>query len=189
MGRANAWISVRGLDRSEVVERLGCRETSRPAEWGRADLSLGDMGNGWLVVRCLAFDHPTRELLEAMSVDAEVLSCQINEYVMVSIARGYRDGRQIWSAVHEPEKGIFSLIVDGSPPPELAEIERRLRAEQEAEGGEEAEVDLMFDAPSEIVAALSGYRDDQDQGTAFVELLQPQPPKTPGLLQRLFGRR
>jgi hypothetical protein len=188
MGLSDSWIAVRGIDRSQVVERLGLEETGREVEKWSALLALGDMPNGWLIVRSRNFDYPKPKMLAPLSAGAELLSCQVEEHVMVSIAHGFRDGLLTWSAVHEPDKGLYSLVVEGTPPPELAVIEQRLRAEQDAEG-EDANVDFMFDAASEIVAALTGYRDDQDQGVIFTELHPIQPPKGPGLLQRLFGRR
>ncbi|HEX3886624.1 MAG TPA: hypothetical protein VHW05_03930 [Phenylobacterium sp.] len=188
MGRSDSWIAVRGIDRPQVVERLGLEETGREIERWSAFLGLGDMRNGWMIVRSQDFDYPKPKLLASLSAGAEVLSCQVEEHVMVSIARGFRDGLQTWSVVHEPERGIDSLVVEGTPPPELADIEQRLRAEQDAEG-EDADVDFMFDAAPEIVAAISGYRDDMDQGVLFTELQPVLPPKGPGLLQRLFGRR
>jgi hypothetical protein len=188
MGLSASWIAVRGMDRAQVAERLGLEETGREAEGWDAFLALGDMGNGWVIVRCQDFDYPTRELMAPLSAGAEALSCQVEEHVMVSIARGFRDGRQVWSAIHEPDQGIDSLVVEGTPPPELAAIEQRLRAQQDAEGSEESSVDFMFDAAPEIVAALAGYRDDEDQGVAFAQLHRARPPKGPGLLQRLFGR-
>jgi hypothetical protein len=188
MGRSNSWIAIRGLDRLEVARRLNCEETSRIVEWGGAQLSLGDMGDGWLVVRSIRFDYPSRELMQTLSADAEALSCQVEEHVMVSIARGFRDGSETWSAAHDPEKGFTNLVVEGSPPAEVAGIRLRLHEAQEAEG-EDPEVDLMFDAGPDIVAALSGYRDDHEQGIAFVALEPVRPPKGPGLFQLLFGRR
>ncbi|HZZ70142.1 MAG TPA: hypothetical protein VFE18_18365 [Phenylobacterium sp.] len=188
MGRSDSWIAVRGIDRPQVVERLGLEETGREVEKWSVFLALGDMPNGWLIVRARDFEYPKPKLLASLSAGAELLSCQVEEHVMVSIARGFRDGLQTWSAVHEPDKGLYSLVVEGTPPPELAVIEQRLRAEQDAEG-EDANVDFMFDAAPEIVAAISGYRDDQDQGVVFTELQPVLPPKGPSLLQRLFARR
>ncbi|HLZ73987.1 hypothetical protein [Phenylobacterium sp.] len=188
MGRSNSWIAIRGLDRSEVARRLGCEETERTAGWGGAELSLGDMGNGWLVVRNIRFDYPTLELMQRLSAGAEALACQVEEHVMVSVARGFHDGAETWSATHNPEHGFTNLAVEGSPPAELAGIRQDLHQKQEAEG-EDPEVDWMFDAGPEIVAALSGYRDDHEQGIVFVALEGVRPPKVPGLFQRLFGRK
>ncbi len=188
MGRSNSWIAIRGVDRLELARRLDCKETTKVAEWGAAQLSLGDMGDGWLIVRSVRFDYPSQRLMQALSADAEAFSCQIEEHVMVSVARGFRDGSEIWSAAHDPEKGLTSLTVEGSPPAELAGIRQKLHDEQEAEG-DDPEGDLMFDAGPEIVAALTGYRDDQEQGIVFNALEPMRAPKGPGLFQRLFGRK
>lgn len=185
MGFSCSCVLVRGLDRAEVVQRLGVQETSRQVEWGGSRLALGDVGNGWFVVQSLDFNYPTAQILAAVSQGAEALSCQIEEHVMVSIARNFRDGRQIWSATHNPEEGIDSLTVEGDPPAELTVIRDRLRAEQDAEG-DDAGVDCMFDAAPEIVELLAGYRHDRDIPFLFTVL---QPLKGPGFFQRLFGKR
>ena len=189
MGISGSWIVVRGLNRTEIAQRLGLEETARRVEPGEAFLMLGDMGNGWLVLRAGEYGYATPELLATISAGGEALSCQVEEHVMVNEARGFRDGREVWSAEHDPGKGTYSLVVTGEPPPELAAIEKDQRAKQDAEGGEDAGVDFMFDAAPEIVATLSGYRDDMDQGVVFAELRRIQPPRGPGLFQRLFRRR
>ena len=88
------------------------------------------MGNGWLVVRTIAFDYPTPEFMQKLSAGAEALSCQVEEHVMVSIARGFRDGSEVWSVAHDPEEGLSSLTVAGVPPAELAGIRQRLYKQQ-----------------------------------------------------------
>ena len=47
----------------------------------------------------------------------------------------------------------------------------------------------MFDAGPDVVAALSGYRDDHEQGIVFVALEPMRRPKGPSLFQRLFGQK
>jgi hypothetical protein len=188
MGYAASWIVVRGLEREEFLRRLDLEDSGRRLDWGRGFLLLGDVGGGWLVVCARDCRYATTKLLTEISMGAEALSCQVEEHVMVSKARGFRDGRQVWAATHDPAKGIDSLVIKGAPPTELVTIEADLRAKQIAEGGDDADVDFMFDAPPKIVAALSGYDDGWDQGIVFAELWQRRPPKGPGLFQRLFGR-
>lgn len=184
MGIAASWIAIRGLDRGEVAARLDCVETEVAADH-RTELALGRTASGWLVVRCRRFDYPTPSRLSALSRQAELVACQAEEHVMASAAFAFRDGAQVWSIAHDPEKGLHNLSVEGAPPPDLDAIRTRLATEQDADGGEDAEVDFLFDAPAELVAVLTGFRQDEDDAISFTQLS----PNRRGLLQSLFGRR
>lgn len=191
MGEATSWVAIRGLDRAEFAARLDCAETDEPAD-DRTDLALGQPSDGWLVVVCSDFRFPTSRQLSELSKGAELAACQIEEHVMFSAAFGFRDGVQIWSVTHDSSKGIYSLAVDGTPPPELDPIRARLKDQQDAEGGEEAGVDFIFDAGPDLVAALSGYKHNHDDSPALTQL-RPMHTKSPavrrGFFQSLFGRR
>jgi hypothetical protein len=184
MGQVASWIVFRGLDRAEVAARLDCADAGSAADH-KTELALGETPNGRLVVRCRRFDFTTPKRLSALSKGAELVACQIEEHVMVSAGYAFHDGSQAWSVVHDPGKGVFSLMVEGAPPPEFESIRARLTDEQEAEGGEAAGVDLLFDAAPEIVAAVSGYKHDAEEPIPFTELR----PIRRGLLHSLFGRR
>lgn len=79
---------------------------------------------------------------------------------------------------------MYSLATTGEPPPELDAIRIRLKSQQDAEGGEEADVDFMFDAAPDLVAALSGY--ERNRGTP-IGLTRLQPIRR-GFLKSLLGR-
>lgn len=184
MGRSTSWMAIRGLDRAEVAARLNCAETDRPADY-RAELALGQLPSGWLILRCRRFDFPTPQRLSMLSKGAELIACQIEEHVMFSAAYGFHDGARTWSVAHDPNKGLFSLVAEGAPPAELDAIRAKLTEEQNAEGGVEADVDFLFDAAPDLVTALSGYKHDEDDAIAFAQL---QPIRR-GFLKSLFGRR
>ncbi len=107
---------------------------------------------------------------------------------MVSAGHGFRDGKQAWSVVHDPGRGLYSLVVEGEPPPALASVSERLRKKQDAAGGEDANVDFIFDVVPELVGKLCGYRPDRGDPPDFTEL----EPIRRGLIKTLvgmFGRR
>ncbi|HWI86969.1 MAG TPA: hypothetical protein VNT42_11690 [Sphingomonas sp.] len=115
---------------------------------------------------------------------------------MFSQARGYEAGAEVWRVVHDPEKGqsLYALDVSGTPPPQLDGIIRDKRAEQEAEGGEDADADYIFDVPTELARSICGFmlgEVDPDE-IRFSELKgigEPDaPPKSGGFFARLFGR-
>ena len=95
---------------------------------------------------------------------------------------------QVWKIFHDCEEGRYHLDVSGNPP--LTEIRERLKQEQDAAGGEKADVDFIYDVPAEVAKSLTGFRHDQDiAGMAgdVYDVLEPSAeisPKT-GLMRRL----
>jgi hypothetical protein len=170
MGLSISWIGVRGLSREDILQRLEVVDTGRADESDSAELALAELMAGWTVIRSQDFDFPRPKLLAKLSQDAEVVAAQMEEHVMFSAARGFRDGRQVWSLVHDPNHGLSSLVVDGDPPAALAAISSRLQKRQAAEGGEEADVDFILDAAPELVGKLCGYRPDHGEPPVFMQL-------------------
>jgi len=129
-------------------------------------------------------------LLARLSAKREVVSCFVEDHVMYSSATGWNRARQVWRIFHDREKGRYHLDVLGHPPPELNQIRERLTPEQNAGGGEKADVDFIYDVPAELAKSLTGFR--HDQGTAGMvadvyHVLEPTAavaPKT-GLIRRL----
>jgi hypothetical protein len=188
VGLSASWIAIRGLDRQEVCRRLDAVDTRRPCDDLTTKLALAELANGWTIIRSRQFDFPNPKRLSNLSQGVEVIAGQIEEHVMVSLGRGFRDGSEIWSVTHDPGKGLGSLVVEGEAPPALASISERLQREQEAAGGDEAGVDLVFEAVPELVSELCGYRPDEGEPPKFVELL-PNRRGLFGTLAGMFGRR
>lgn len=157
MGIKASWIGVRGGSEVEIFERLGLVETGEIAFGGAAHLCCAQLTSGWFIVQGPE-EYVNPERLELASANGEVVSCTAYETVMFSEAYGYRDGGMVWSVSHDPDRSENDLKIDGSPPPELGAIQRRLM-EQQAQ--EEGEVDYVFEAPLEIVRTICGYRYDQ----------------------------
>jgi hypothetical protein len=91
-----------------------------------------------------------------------VVSGFVEDHVMVSWASGWREGNKVWSVVHDCEKSRFHLDIQGGAPAQLRGIRERLIAEQQAAGGEKADVDHVYDVPAERAKELTGYRHDQE---------------------------
>lgn len=163
MSIKTGWTCVRGLEKAAVLETLGLDEAEETGAWIEFDLCGGELPGGWIVVVGPYGELPPRADLEALSTKGEVLTCEIHEGVMCSMAQGFREGRLIWSVEHDVQSkghGLSHLAAEGEPPPAFEEIKARLLAKQEAEGGEEAGVDYVFEAPAELVYGLCGFRAD-----------------------------
>jgi hypothetical protein len=188
VGQSNSWIGIRGLPKSDILERLDVRDSGRADDGHSAKLAAADLKDGWVVIRSRNFNFPNPRRLALLSQGAELVSAQIEEHVMVSAAHGFREGRQIWSIVHDPGKGLYSLVVEGEPPAQFSSLSERRRREQDAAGGEDADVDMIFDIVPELASMICGYRPDQAELPAFTEL-EPQSRGLAKMIGEMLGRR
>jgi len=193
---AVAWVAFEGHSKDEVIEALGYADTGEAAEVDDG-LVCGELAGGWVTVVAIgkaAGDFSRAETLAPLSRQGPLLSVEFSTTVMWSTIQAYAHGALTWSIEHNPEEGIDHLDVVGEPPPQYVPLRDRLLAEQEAEGGEDAGVDLVFDLPAELSKALCGYHPEQaDDQPAFTALRRPPraggpPPakKRGGLLGFLF---
>ena len=167
------------------MRALGLRATGKREEIAESKIDGAALPTGWYVVQFDRSEMEDRELA-CLSRSREVVCCFVEDHVMVSWASGWREGKKVWSVVHDCEKGRFHLDVKGEAPAELKGIADRLIAEQLAAGGEKADVDHVYEVPAELAKELTGYRHDQDTpgltGEVF-EVLERE-----SVLGKLFGR-
>ena len=188
MGFSISWIGVQGLDRGEILERLELVDTGEADEQNRARLSWAQLPDGWTIIFSNRIDYAEANLA-ALSMGGVAIGCDVEEHVMYCRARGYRDGVELWSVIHDSENGIYDLTAKGDLPAVFPALQARLIAEQDQEGGQDADVDLIFDIPTETAKAVCGYKHDEVTDAAFTALrsLHPEPTKTGGFLKKLFG--
>jgi hypothetical protein len=174
MGFSIAWVAVRGRFHSAVLAELGLRGTGQYEEFPESPLACACLPTGWFLVFDNRCELPDPLPLARLSAGAEVVTCFVEEHVMVSAAGGWRGGRQVWSIRHEAEKSISHLAAAGELPPVFASIRDEQLKKQASAGGERAGVDYVFDVPVEVAKALTGFRhdtypDDADTAAAPVE--------------------
>jgi hypothetical protein len=95
---------------------------------------------------------------------------------MASAALLYKNGRRVWTVTHESERGRYDLSVDGHPPDLFRDLRDSLLKQQDSAGGENADVDFVFDVPVQLAAELCGYRHDRwkfDWGEPVFSRLEP----------------
>ena len=111
---------------------------------------------------------------------------------MYSEARGYDAGEQRWRIIYDCEEGPDALRVEGDLPSQFGEIRRKAEAEQEAAGGEDADVDFLFDIPALLARSICGFMlgEDEAEGFRYLKLrrIGGEPERRPGFFARLFGR-
>jgi hypothetical protein len=159
MGFSLSWVAVRGKTGRDVCDELGVEGTGRREEFPESPLTGAELPGGWYLVIA---NHDPRfsldEVLERISAYSEMVTCFVEEHVMYSAATGWRGGKKVWSIIHESDKGIDHLETEGDLPPMFGSIRDRLRLEQEAAGGKDAEVDFFFSVPVELAGTLTGFR-------------------------------
>jgi len=198
MGFSHSFVATRDIPKARLLEGLGLTETdvSGNIDVPLEGFGLSELPGGWLLVACNDFDLPRKAPLAAISESGELICAAIEEHVMFSEAACFRDGLQIWRVQHDPDRRYDDLKVDGEPPAAFGKLRDEARAEQDREGGEDAQVDFIFDVPPKLAASLCGFEFGEGDGQ-FVELtrirkLQRSPAGQagkPGILARLFGRR
>lgn len=161
MGISAAWIALKGVDKAEALERLEAVETGEIAEPFDFECSMAELPNGWLVILAPDFDYASADRMASLSAGGTAIACAIEEHVMYSLARGYEDGRAVWSIDHDGgQKGAAHLALTGPVPVAFGPIRERLLAEQAEEDAGENMTDHVFTAPVDLVYALCGFRAD-----------------------------
>jgi hypothetical protein len=196
VGVCLSWFAVKGLSRDAALEELGLeltRQTPRdelPERMGVAELS-----DEWLLFLTDDLEQAFEERFVSLSRHGPAIACALEEHVMYSEARGYEGGVETWRAVHDSSKGIYRIDVSGDPPEGFEQIHIEATRQQDAEGGEDAGCDYMFDVPADVARSICGYKfGDADPDPLFSEMRRvsggsASTPDRPSFFQRLFGRR
>jgi hypothetical protein len=110
---------------------------------------------------------------------------------MASSAELWSKGKRQWRVSHEGENGPKGLQVDGNLPEVYPSTRKEMEASQLAKGGDNAEVDYIFEIPLGVAKSLVGFKHDEICvhliGGRF-EVMSRAPPKA-NPLSRLFGRK
>ena len=191
MGASLSWVAVRGKSRDAILEQLRLVGTGQKEEIPESPIAGAELRDGWFLVVANNFDFAEQQPLAQLSAAGELVTCAVEEHVMVSSASAWRDGRQVWSVLHDSQVARCHLATEGELPPEFPVIRDELLASQEADGGDASDVDFVFDVPVNVARAMTGYRYDGctgDDGTASFERLE-HPGVTAGIMGLLRRRR
>jgi hypothetical protein len=195
MGFSVSWMAVQGCDSAQAAEALGWElPDGDRRDYPEGDC-IGDLPGGWVLVWKEDFDAMREDLFAPLLKFGPAVACAVEEHVMVQEARGYRDSVEIWRVTHDPNAGesLYHLDVAGDPPPNLEAIHSAAVKAQEAEGGEDADVDLICDVPLDLAKSICGFKHDEDPptGATFVGSRKASSSggRRPGFLARLFGAR
>lgn len=162
MGYRVHLIAVTGKEPEAIHRDFGVSPTGQREDIPESPVIGAQLPNGAYLLYVNDGISPSAQVFARLSRDASLVACDANETVMTSYACGWVDGVERWVVFHDSQNGIRDLEVTGTPPKELQPIRDRFFALQEAEGGEDADTDYVFDIPVELFAALGGIRYDQD---------------------------
>jgi hypothetical protein len=180
MGYAISWIAVRGKSPDTVLEELGFAHTGQFGDYGDDALVGKLLETGWYLLVADRCDCPLFESSELarLSLACELIACSIEEHVMYSESECWRDGENRWRVEHDAERGTRDLQASGDLPAHFADVARKYAEEQEAEGGDAAEVDCYFEIPLQTAGQLVGFKHDEaapGHGEGQFEILKPSP--------------
>jgi len=190
MGWALSWAAVKGGTPKDIFSLLRLRFTGRLGRYPNSAIVGSPLDGGWYVIVFTRREMKDR-ILQPLSSLGEAVYCFVVTHVMFSTASGWMGGKRLWSVTHESEKEIFHLDANGRLPPIFGAIRERLLAQQNADGGDTAEVDHIMEVPIELARELTGFRHDQKApettGDCF-EVLERVRQAPSSLLAGLFRR-
>lgn len=163
MGLSISWLAVRTNDLGQLFEIADVAPTTEPDEWLESKFSGSGLLDGWYFLHAQGCDHPiiSGDSLSKISTLGETIACSVEEHVMVSIAEGWNGGARSWAIAHDAQEGMFDLSADGEIPADYETIKNDFVSQQNAEGGEDADVDFIFDIPLQVAKKICGYKHDE----------------------------
>jgi hypothetical protein len=160
MGFSISWIGFRGISKAEVLSRTSLRDTGVLDDALESPFSIAEFPDGWIILHSNDFNYASPEKVARLSSGCRVIACLIEEHVMFSAAACFEDANNVWSIVHDSERGIYALETTGYLPAEFAAARDQLSKEQDDNGGDKSDVDFIFDVPLDTAAAICGYKHD-----------------------------
>jgi len=192
MGWSITWCADLEGEAEQFLNQLGLSPTSKTEESPESLISMAKLDTGWRVIWYNKYDCPflKPDELAVLSHDKEVLLCRIEEHVMASSAEMWSQVKRQWWLSHEGEDGPKGLAAEGDLPEAFPAIRKEMEEAQLAAGGEDADVDYLFEIPLKVAEALVGFKHDENDthviGGQYVVLSRIKPGG--GLVRRLFGK-
>jgi len=188
-------MGVKGKTPEVVQNEFGLHSTGNREEVPESDITAVITPSGWYLIVANRSGHPLAQdiNLKRASSAAEVVTCDVEEHVMVSSASGWKNGKMVWSVTHDSRADQEHLSVQGEPPSIYGEIRDQLKAKQLDAGGRDADTDYLFDIPVELAERLTGFRHDKrmpELGNQPFEVLCEKGifSGKSSFLKRLFGK-
>ena len=192
MGFSATWCAVREEGAQKLLAQLSLSPTGATEEFPESLISTAKLDTGWRVIWYNKYGCPFLQPkdLGDISHEQDVLMCLVEEHVMASSAELWSGGQRQWRISHRGDDGPRGLATDGELPECFPAIRREMEEAQRAAGGEDADVDYLFEVPLRVAQTLVGFKHDEDCPHMPAErcvALSRAAPKT-GLFSRLFSK-
>lgn len=155
MGANLNWLAVQGADKADLLERLGFVEAGLASDELNVPVACAVLPENWVVIASWGMGLDLDRLLPRASTGKLAFGAEMDDRVMFSQLRAFRDGAPVWAVTHDPERGLDDVTVHGEPPRQLAQVRAELAVEQAGNGFEH--VDYMYEAPVRLSERLCGY--------------------------------
>lgn len=187
MGFSLAWAAVHGRTPEALMEALGLQPG---AGSGRDRAYVGELPEGWALYVDKDFERGFGQALDRLvALGARTIACRQEDRVMYAEARAYEGAQEIWRIVRDSERDPWLHVeASGTPPAQYEAIRARYFADQEAEGGEDADVDLLYEIPLELARSICGFRPGETEEPELTAVAAPKAAAGGGFFARLFGR-
>jgi len=164
MGVSLSWLAAHGKSPEAVREELQLRGTGTPGDIPESSFVGSTSNAGWYLIVARGCEHRiiSAPVLERVSAGCEVLTYTVEEHVMFSEATGWQNGKRLWRVTHKGEDGPKGILAEGTLPAEYTSIRDNYISRQDSEGGEEADVDFLFEIPVVLAQTFVGYKHDEE---------------------------
>ena len=163
MGYAISWLAVRDMAPQQILDELDLVETAETEEIPESDISAAQLPDAWYLLWFNQCESPyvQPEVMGDLPRQCSVVVCVIEEHVMYSCAELWHNGERIWQVSHDAQQGMYDLQTAGVLPDTFESTRADLFAQQEAEGGDKADVDFIFDLPLALAKQVTGFKHDE----------------------------
>ncbi len=193
MGFAISWCAVSEKAADVFLERIGLTETAETEEVPESLIGVAQLDTGWRLLWYNEYDCPFlgEPQRREHSRQHDLLYCLVEEHCMASSAELWSQGSRKWWISHEGINGPKGLDFSSELPSNFQQIRSEMEAKQEREGGDEADVDYLFEIPLLIAKSMTGFKHDEVcphiVGNEFKVMRKEA--QQGGFLSRLFGKR
>jgi hypothetical protein len=187
-----SWAALKGGTLDMMCDATGLVSTGKFEEIAESEFVAAALPTFWYLFLWNGGELPD-EVLKRLSACGNVVSCYVEDHLMLSSASGWSGGKQLWRVEHYGgEKGMLHLETEGNLPNEFRRIRDKFFAQQESAGSSHADVDYVYEIPAELGRALTGFRHDQgmpEMGMQPYEVLElPQDFKQEIAFQNAWSR-
>lgn len=192
MGLSITWCAVREEYAQKLLDDLLLSPNGKSEEYPDSPISTAKLDTGWRIIWFNKYNSSIVGLknIADISHERDVLLCLVEEHVMASSSELWSNGTRKWRISHEGVNGPKGLDATGDLPECFPAIKSEMEELQRADGGDDAEVDYIFEIPLKVAQSLVGFKHDEDcahiSNEQFEVLSRPSMRK--GFFARLLGK-